>query len=137
MSGTDLSGASRNLPAAAPGDVLIVEDDATVVELRLGAFEADGLSVDVAATVAEANRRLVSRHYRVMLLDLLLPDGKGIEVLRFLDTAKLKPVQVIVMTAGESSLLRELERPMVNSIVFKPLRVRQLTAYVRLLAQAE
>jgi DNA-binding response OmpR family regulator len=61
--------------------ILVVEDDP-----RLGRFLKQGLSensytVALARTCAEANDALVETHYDVVVLDLNLPDGDGLDLI--------------------------------------------------------
>ncbi|GGY71130.1 response regulator [Marinobacter zhanjiangensis] len=62
--------------------VLLVEDDRLLAEGLRGQLEKAGFSVDSAHTAREA--RLLGEHedYRVGILDLGLPDGNGLDVLR-------------------------------------------------------
>jgi DNA-binding response OmpR family regulator len=62
--------------------ILVVEDDP-----RLGRFLKQGLSensytVGLARTCAEASDALVDTHYDAVVLDLTLPDGDGLDLIR-------------------------------------------------------
>ena len=59
---------------------------------------ADGHAVDRARTIAEAESSLAVVGYSLVLLDLLLPDGKGLDLLRRLRRAG-DDTPVIVLTA--------------------------------------
>lgn len=78
--------------------MLIVEDD-TTIRVTLSKFLArQGYTVDVAEDVAGALRQAHSRRYRLILLDLHLPDGSGLDLIekfRELDEDAL----VVIMTA--------------------------------------
>src|SRR5436309_3248079 len=104
-----------------PLDVLVVEDDRLTCELLVHAIHEEGLTTDVAGTVVEAKRLLARGSYRVVVLDLILPDGTGFDVLEFIRTENLLPLPIIVTTAADASLLMRLDRTMVKSIMFKPL----------------
>ena len=78
--------------------MLIVEDD-TTIRVTLGKFLARlGYSVDVAESAAGALKQVRSRRYRLILLDLHLPDGNGLDLIgkfREMDEDTL----VVIMTA--------------------------------------
>jgi two-component system nitrate/nitrite response regulator NarP len=68
--------------------------------------ETDYDLVARARTAAEANKQIASLKPDVLLLDVHLPDGSGLEVLRRLSRSRARP-KVILLTAGmdESQLL--------------------------------
>ncbi|CAB1369155.1 sigma-54-dependent transcriptional regulator [Denitratisoma oestradiolicum] len=78
--------------------LLIVEDD-TTIRVTVGNFLARlGYSVDVAENAASALKQSRGRRYRLILLDLHLPDGDGLDLIgkfRELDDDTL----VVIMTA--------------------------------------
>ena len=115
-------------------DVLIVEDDQPLSDLLARALQRVDLTTDVAGDVAEAKRLLARGSYRVLVLDLILPDGTGFDILEFIKTQTLPPLQIIVITAAEPSLLVRLDRSMVKNVIFKPLDIQHFAASVRVLA---
>ncbi|MEM6289435.1 MAG: response regulator, partial [Bacteroidota bacterium] len=101
---------TASTPRAAPGDLLIVEDDDDMrALLRLG-LEREGWTVREAATVGEALATLDEEAPALVLLDLVLPDGSGFDLLDALDEA----VPVVTLTAKD---LDEDERRRLNGQV--------------------
>lgn len=116
--------------------ILIVEDSRLVTE----AFEillADaGYAVHSARTVAEAIS--VGRRERIdlMLLDVTLPDGSGLDVLNALREEKKLPRATLAMTGHTAA---ELRRDCLDAgcadVLIKPVPVRELLRQIeRLLA---
>src|SRR2546423_1781420 len=68
-------------PGEPRGEVLLVEDEKNISELIRDVLSADGIEVQVAETVAEGARLLQKRAPDLLILDLKLPDGEGIELL--------------------------------------------------------
>ena len=65
-----------------PTRILIVEDSPLVTDAFRVLFTAVGYEVDAATTVAEGIERAMSAPVDMMLLDLSLPDGNGLEILK-------------------------------------------------------
>jgi len=78
--------------------LLIVEDEAVLARNLARAFTARGLEVHHSATAAEARQAAVAAPPDVVLLDLRLPDGSGLDVLDAL-VAQDPSLPVIMMTA--------------------------------------
>ena len=116
-----------------PGqDVLIVEDDPAIRRLMAFSFEHEGLSVTTARDGLEAIETLKSRHFRVLVLDLMMPRVSGWEVIDWLkERPEGRPRSVIVVSATNRDVLKELEPEVVNAIVFKPFDVNELAGYVK------
>jgi DNA-binding response OmpR family regulator len=78
--------------------LLIIEDNKQLAELLVKGLRAAGYDTDVLATAAEAHAALLTVSYAGLILDLGLPDGDGLTVLRELRHRK-DPLPVLVLTA--------------------------------------
>src|ERR1700737_2763605 len=78
--------------------LLVVEDNEQLAKLLAKGLQTAGYDTDVFGTVAEARTALLMVDYAAMILDLGLPDGDGLAVLRELRHRK-DPVPVLVLTA--------------------------------------
>jgi CheY-like chemotaxis protein len=120
---------------AAPSDgaeVLVVEDDAAIRRLLSVTLKHEGLRVTTAKDGVEAVEALKTHRYRVLILDLMMPRMTGWEVIDWLKVAReQKPQSVIVVSATNREVIRELEPEVVNAIVFKPFDVNELAGYVK------
>jgi two-component system, NarL family, nitrate/nitrite response regulator NarL len=91
--------------------VLLVDDHPMIAAaLEMLLRETDYQLVGRARSVAEANSELGKQKPELLLLDVNLPDGSGIDVLRRLSRARSRP-KVILLTAGmdDSQLLAAAE----------------------------
>lgn len=61
--------------------VLLVEDDASIALVITAALEAEGFNVDRCDSIAGRDRFLAGADYRLLLTDVMLLDGDGIETL--------------------------------------------------------
>ncbi|TPJ58351.1 response regulator transcription factor [Mesorhizobium sp. B2-7-1] len=80
--------------------VLLIEDDRVLGEAVRDHVAADGHAVDWSATLAEGREHLHVIAYELVLLDLHLPDGKGIEFLKALRREN-NDTPVIILTARD------------------------------------
>jgi len=77
--------------------MLVVDDEPSILGTLKRALSLEGYSVDVAGGVGVAEERLSKKDYDLVLLDLGLPDGDGLELLERL-TARGTDAQVIMMS---------------------------------------
>src|SRR3954453_4738674 len=81
--------------------VLIIDDERPVLMTLDALLKRHGYHVDAAATAAQGVKLLKSNLPSLVLLDLQLPDGNGLEMLDRIKT-ELPKVQVIILTAHDS-----------------------------------
>jgi DNA-binding response OmpR family regulator len=81
--------------------LLIVEDEARIAELVRSGLSRAGFTVDIAATAADAIAALEVGSYDAAILDLGLPDGDGIDVLRQARRAGLN-IPFLLLTARDT-----------------------------------
>jgi two-component system OmpR family response regulator len=83
-----------------PARLLVVDDEATILELLSGSLRLAGFEVVTAATGAEAARAAVSSRPDLVLLDVMMPDGDGFEALCRIRSGGSE-VPVIFLTARD------------------------------------
>ena len=90
-----------------------------------------GLGVEAAGSVAEAKERLDAQHFDLCLTDMRLPDGEGLEVVRYI-TAKGADTPVAVITAhGSAENAVAALKAGAFDYVSKPLSLEQLRTLVK------
>ena len=113
-----------------PSQVLIVDDDSAIRELLREFLAEEGLATSEAASAAEARQALETSDPDVILLDMWLPDGDGLDVL---DSLRGRPeIPVIVITADSSSsrTIRAMQAGAFDYLV-KPLEPEAVRAALR------
>ncbi|MGE0454936.1 MAG: sigma-54-dependent transcriptional regulator [Vicinamibacteria bacterium] len=110
--------------------VLVLEDEGSLREILCETLRERGHDPVSAATVAEGQEALESGDVDVALLDLQLPDGSGIDLLRKVREEQL-PVEAIVLTghADVGSAIEAMKLGAYDYLV-KPLRIDELEALV-------
>lgn len=105
--------------------VLIVEDDATIAQMLRKIFESWYWETLKALTVDDA-LKLLSPDLDLVVLDLMLPDGDGIEVLKALKAQALT-AKVVVSTGRDVTTLSKVvalhpDQILIKPFLFDPLR---------------
>jgi two-component system OmpR family response regulator len=81
--------------------LLVVEDNEALAASIAKAFRAKGYAVDAVTTAEDTGAALQTQPYDLLILDLGLPDGDGLDVLRRLRRARSR-LPVLVLTARAS-----------------------------------
>jgi len=81
--------------------LLVVEDEARIAEIVRAALVRDGFAVDVLGLCVDAREALATTPYDAAILDLGLPDGDGLRLLKEL-RGKGNAVPVLVLTARDA-----------------------------------
>ena len=85
-------------------NVLIVDDSLTV-RMDLGeAFDLAGFTNTLCSTLAEARQAISAGFFSLIVLDVLLPDGDGIEFLRELRTAPSTAATPVMLLSSEAEV---------------------------------
>ena len=112
--------------------VLVVEDDGSLRKLLALTLKREKLTVTTVNDGAEAIEALKRQHFRVVVLDLMMPRVSGWDVIDWLKEHPSKvPRTVIVVTAADRNVFAELDPEIVNAIIVKPFDTYQLAGYVR------
>ena len=81
--------------------ILIVEDDADLREIISTSLQKERYIVETAADLRAARAKALIYEYDALLLDIMLPDGSGLDLLREL-VEKGKQMNVIILSAKDS-----------------------------------
>jgi two-component system response regulator HydG len=118
--------------------VLLVDDEPDFVASASEMLRLHGHDVRTADTLANARRILDSQSSDVLLLDLMLPDGNGLELLEEL-TENHKAIERVVLITGHpgiKSQIKNLSGPSVSYLT-KPIDSRELMSLLRELERSD
>ena len=92
--------------------VLLVEDNEKIQQGNRRMLEWEGNTVDAAATLAAAERCIAENRPDVIILDIMLPDGNGLDFLAQLRESVHGGIPILLLTglAGHEDILQGLER---------------------------
>ena len=110
--------------------ILLVEDEFSIAEPLSAALEREGFEVVTAASATEALDLFTRRSPDLVLLDVMLPDGDGRDVLREIRAKSRTPV--VMLTARGEELDRVLGLELgADDYVTKPFSAAELVARMR------
>ena len=109
--------------------ILVVDDEPTLRETLVDALEADGFRVVAAADGREALAQFRAERPDLVLLDLMLPELSGIEVMRIIRAESGVPI--VMLTAKDSELDKVVGLELgADDYVTKPFEMAELLARV-------
>ncbi len=108
--------------------ILVVDDEPAIRESLAFALKRDGFAIAEAASLREAQQRLEGAD--LVILDLVLPDGNGLDFLRALRAKSDVPVIVLTSRDEETDRVVGLEMG-ADDYVLKPFSPREVAARVR------
>jgi|SRR5579872_5475837 len=115
---------------SAAGHILVIDDDAELCRLVSRFLGAEGYSVQTVQNSGLGIERALSGNYDLVVLDVMLPEMDGFEVLRRIRTKSSTPV--LMLTARGDDLDRILGLEMgADDYLPKPFNTRELSARVR------
>lgn len=111
--------------------LLLVEDEPALRAALLGSLRQAGYVVEEAVDFAQAEDKIMLYQYDCVLLDLTLPDGSGLDLLRALKSAN-SPAGVLIITARAAldDKIAGLDLG-ADDYLIKPFHLSELNARVR------
>jgi len=114
-----------------PPKILIVDDELSMRELLGILFEKDGYQVKTASSAEEAQEMMHQFHPDVVLSDLNLPQGSGIDLLRWVKKNQQKMAFVVVTAFGSTQSAVEAMKLGAANYVLKPFNNDELRLVIR------
>jgi two-component system KDP operon response regulator KdpE len=116
--------------SGAPPVVVVIEDEEAIRTFLRAALRRADYTVVEAATAAEGGRLAHSHNPEIVLLDLGLPDGDGLEVIRALRAWTEAPIIVLSARGAELDKIRALDGG-ADDYLTKPFGCDELLARIR------
>ena len=110
--------------------MLVVDDEPQILRALQLKLRAAGYAVDTAATAADALAGAAARPPDAVILDLVLPDGRGTDVCRELRGWSSAPILVLSAVGEEDEKVAALDAG-ADDYVTKPFSVEELLARLR------
>ncbi len=110
--------------------LLVVDDEQSLLEFLHLLFEEEGYDVERANSVAEARRTIAAATYDLVLCDILMPDGNGLDLLR--EIKERQPHTAVIMMTAYTSTKSAIEAMKLGAYnyISKPFDVEELKVVV-------
>ena len=109
--------------------ILLVEDNEMIVKGLVYSLSKEGFETNIAYNAQEAESKVESNVYDIIILDVMLPDGNGFELCKYIK--ENKDIPIIFLTAKDD------EKDVVNGFnlgaddyVIKPFRTMELISRI-------
>ena len=114
-----------------PAHILIIDDDQTFRDLLKDVLEFEGFSVITSGSGKDGLDQLESDHFDLLLLDLVMPNMNGIQVLK--KALSIKPELAIVMVSGQGTIEKAVKAVKMGAYDFieKPVDAKRMLLTVR------
>lgn len=111
--------------------ILVVDDDREIRTLLGRYLDGQGFRVSVAADRSECEQKIAAGHFDLIVLDVMLPDGSGLDICRGLRSRR-PHIPVILLTALKEDVDRIVGLELgADDYLGKPFNPRELTARIR------
>jgi putative two-component system response regulator len=112
--------------------ILIVDDDTAICEMLATALHEAGFACDVAVTGAQALARAERQVYDVLVVDLMIPDVSGLEVVREIRKRNDATRVIIITGFGDVTTAVEALHTRADDYILKPIRIEEFVRSVEL-----
>ena len=110
--------------------LLVVDDEPDLRTLYELTLLREGYDLDTAGTVQEALLHLKDRTYSAVITDMRLPDGSGLDVLRWLEESGRREKAIVITAYGSSENAVEALRAGAYDYLTKPVDLKQFRGVV-------
>jgi two-component system catabolic regulation response regulator CreB len=111
--------------------LLLLEDDPAIARTVIYALERDGFTVLHCLLLGDARRALQARTFDLLMLDVGLPDGSGLDLCREVRAQHPTPILMLSARNEEIDRVLGLETGRRRLHVSKPFSPRELVARVQ------
>src|SRR5450432_3472855 len=110
--------------------LLVVDDEPDLRTLYELTLLREGYDLDTAGTVQEALLHLKDRTYSAVITDMRLPDGTGLDVLRWLEESGRREKAIVITAYGSSENAVEALKAGAYDYLTKPVDLKQFRGVV-------
>lgn len=110
--------------------LLLVEDNESILKGLTYSLEQEKFEVDVSKNVHNAKKNLDSNEYDLIILDIMLPDGNGFELCKYIKEQKDTPIIILTAKDEEQDVVQGFNLG-ADDYVIKPFSPKELEARVK------
>jgi DNA-binding response OmpR family regulator len=113
---------------------LVVEDDPAIRKLIEKLLSRKGIEIDTASDGRRAVQKIRDNTYSVIILDLMVPELSGFEIIDFVKENGID-VPIAVVSAVSQQALKNLDLDVVKLVISKPFDVDEFTKAIVALSE--
>ncbi|MCU0926078.1 MAG: sigma-54 dependent transcriptional regulator [Hydrogenophaga sp.] len=125
------------MSAPVPASILVVDDEPDLRTLYELTLLREGYEVTSAADLAQARESLAQRRFDVLITDMRLPDGLGLELLRELGAAQRSERSIVITAYGSAENAVEALKSGAFDYLTKPVDLKQFRMAVTAALQSQ
>jgi DNA-binding response OmpR family regulator len=110
--------------------ILVVDDDVNILRVFKSILEKEGYFVETAETGKDALEKIKEQKFNVCLIDVVLPDMDGTELLRKL-SSESGTIKIIITGFSSDEVGKKAADYGADDFLVKPVRAEELIATVR------
>ncbi len=110
--------------------ILVVDDDSSILRALRRVLERNGYTVDTAETAKEALDKLRNRHYDLALIDVILPDMKGTDLLAMARKELTHTIRFIITGYPSGEIGAKAREEKADAFILKPIHMPQLLSLI-------
>ena len=110
--------------------ILYIEDNEIIAGEIKKYLKKENIDTDIATTIREAERLISNNVYSLILLDIMLPDGDGMEFYRYTKQKYNVPTIFLTAKSSEDDIVTGIDLGADDYIV-KPFSMRELTSRIK------
>ncbi len=118
------------MSSATPLSLLVVDDEPDLRTLYELTLLREGYDVETAGSVEQAMEQLQERAYSAVITDMRLPDGSGLDILRWLEQSARLEKAIVITAYGSAENAVEALRAGAYDYLTKPVDLRQFRAVI-------
>ncbi|MDO4997919.1 MAG: sigma-54 dependent transcriptional regulator [Neisseria sp.] len=111
--------------------VLVVDDEADIRDLMEMTLMKMGLQVETAVGVSDAKARLANKKYALVLTDMRMPDGSGLEVVQYLNALNNDTPIAVITAYGNAEQAQQALSSGAFDYLQKPITLAQLRTLIK------
>ncbi len=109
--------------------ILLIEDNEAILKGLKYSVEQENFEVDIAKDVQTSKAKLCSNEYNLVILDIMLPDGNGYELCKYIKQNTSIPVIFLTAKDEEQDVVKGFDMG-ADDYVIKPFRTRELISRI-------
>lgn len=99
-------------------DILVIDDEQVIIDAVIKICSLEKYTVDTALNVKTAFEKIGSNYYKIIVSDIMMPDGDGFQIIDKIQSKKID--SAIIMTTGYSTVENAVKSLYTGAIDFIP-----------------